>query len=161
MNRGNILTSALGGCGSTIIVLFSWAGLCIALFLCAGLTTTVWQENLLDSQGVMNIATVTDVWYTQNGTRSKILNILYQYSVDDQKYYHVDQISPGIAPAPFEVGDTVQIMVMADHPETAHIVEPVLNNNRYRILNYGLMAGLGIFALVAGLDGLRRTRKRQ
>lgn len=160
MNRGNGLTAALGGCGTTIMILFSWAGLCVALFLCAGLSTMLWHDNVLDSQGVMGFATVMDIWYTNSGMRSKTLNVLYQYSIDDQKYYHVDQISPGLNPAPFAVGDTVQISYLSTDPEAVRIVDASLNTRRYRTLNYGLMGGVGVFALLAGLGGLSRARRR-
>jgi hypothetical protein len=142
------------------MILFSWMGLCVALFICASIGTMLWQDNLLEEQGVISSGVVTDVWYTQTSIGSPILNVLYHYSVNDQKYYHVDQLSSYVDPTLFTVGTTVPIRLLSNNPESAQIVEPALNIDRYRTLNYGLLAGLGIFALVIGFEGLRRANRR-
>ncbi len=160
MHRDNLLPT-FGGCGTTLMVMFSWTGLCAALFICAGLSTMLWRDNIIEEQSVQATGVITDVWYTQNSIGSPTLNVLYHYSVNDQKFYHVDQLAASVDPDLFTVGTTVQIQLMANNPEAAQITEPVLNADRYRTLNYGLMAGLGIFALVIGFEGVRRTSRRR
>lgn len=160
MNR-NTLLPTFGGCGTTLMILFSWTGLCAALFICAGLATVVWRDSVVEEQTIRSSAVITDVWYTQAGIGSPALNVLYHYSVNDQKYYHVDVLSPGVDPAQFTVGTTVTITMMPNAPDSVRIVEPTLNNNRYRTLNYGLAAGIGIFSLLAAFESWRRATQRR